>query len=744
MSLRSCSYRRSQALKSPTIVFQAVLRDPLVFLYPRWFFLEATAHIDTATSVRSIHSHASPETQKTTNRASLGEEERTATGKPAATPPLLPPDNSMATPANVTTLQQHVPLKLDTSSLNIRRVAAVRNSRDKSIARKALNRRSMDKCHPGSWRVALGILDTHSYRLPAEGEHCELRIAVPGEGIGLVIGRFGKTLRHIQEQSGCLIQVIQHRKDDAGFAVQITGTAQAARMAEKHVMAIVNRKPRGLTGYAPVSSARTELELGGDTPKACQVPEYPVFSQVESQIAHRKARFLECVKRLSESPVTHRQNRFLTSRDKLDLGSVAETIHRLFSNLQSRPAITTQSLNEAMKFLGTHNLVPHLRRLFVNSELHHLNMDTSTFNVMLRRAAEAGDLYSFTFLLRLMVKRNLRPDSRTWCTFLSAMDQKEVKGLILKKMEESNLLTDPVVVRDVCRQIISDLAAELLDAHKDIRDLLEYMDGRFTAAWYSASAINRVLDELGKRGMMQEAWDLLEAVDARGFTFNSISVNTILTYCLRYRKADLAVQLFRAAGDRWNISPDGVTYELLFKTSWTSRLYNMARVVWRYACMDGAVSSRMRRLVDRSMRCPVTSPCTIGGRWRATAGRVIAGVNNSRAPGASSSSSTSTGTLSVQSVEDQERVSVLELTGTEMLERDLAAFGLWSPVRPLSVMLSDAYAIDKDWSTDKRAKDYSVVWKLENAIDVPVRLKQQHSGDCRLVSHSKKTARLNA
>jgi hypothetical protein len=344
---------------------------------------------------------------------------------------------------------------------------------------------------------------------------------------------------------------------------------------------------------------------------------------------------------------------------------------------------------------------------------------------MLRRAAEARDLHNFTFVLRLMVKRSVRPDGRTWSTFLSAVDQKEIKGLILEKMEERKLLADPVVVREVSRQIMSDLAIDWLDAHRDPRDLLEYMDGRFTTAWYSASAINRVLDELGKRGMMQESWDFLEAVDARGFTFNSISMNTILTHCLRYRRGDWTVQLFHAIDDRWRISPDGVTYELLFKTSWTSRLYNMARVVWRYACMDGAVSFRMRQLVKRSLRCQETSYSTVGGRWRATAGMVIAGVSISRVSDTSNLSNGrhGSGTAPIRPTEVQEQITALESSRAEVVEQDLAAFRLWRPVRPLSTILSEAFAIDRAWSTDKRSGDHSVAWKLQNAIDVPIKRK---------------------
>jgi rRNA processing protein Krr1/Pno1 len=686
-------------LKSLASVFQTASRDSLIFLYPRWFFSEATesSRIDAATSVRSLRSCTPSVLQKDLSWASR-EEKRKAVNRVDIEP---------ATPSDTTT-PQHEPLKLDAASLNFKRVTAIRKSRDRWNANKALSRQLKDKnLLSADWRVALDLLETHSNRFSTT-EHYELHINVPREDVGRVIGRFGNTLRHLQEQSGCLIQVVRKQTDDVCFTVQITGTPQAAHKAERLVMAVVNRELWGSAGHMPIGPASTErgLDLGSSTTR--QMCMSPTSNQADmdslSRTTHRKGarRFLERVKQLTEFPVTHRRNRFFRGRAKANLERVAETISRMFSSLQSGPVITTQSVNEAMKFFVTHNLVAHARKLFADSELHYLKMDTTTFNIMLRRAAEARDLHNFTFMLGLMVKRNVRPDSRTWCTFLSVVDRKEVRDLILKKMEERNLLVDPVVVREVCRQVVSGMTADWLDSHKDPRDLLEYMGGRFTAAWYSVSAINRVLDELGKRGMMQEAWDLLVAVDARGFTFNSISVNTILTHCLRYRKGDWTVQIFHAADDRWNISPDGVTYELLFKTFWTLRLYNTARVVWRYACMDGAVSFRMRQLMKRSLQCRDALPCgTVGGRWRATAGRIIAGVNIYRASGISDPPNG-------------------KPTPTEIVERDLSTFGLWQPVRPLSTLLSEAFAVDRAWSINKGSP---IVWMLQNAIDVAVKPK---------------------
>ncbi|KAH0564966.1 hypothetical protein GP486_001643 [Trichoglossum hirsutum] len=708
MPLRSCSYRRSQSLKSLASVLQTASRDPLVFLYPRWFFSVATESpkVDTTASVRSLRSCSGSVLQKDLSWASLE-------GGKAADDRA---DSEAATPSN-TTAPRHVPLKLDASSLNFKRVAAARQRRDGWHTSKSLNRQLKDKnLLSADWRVALDLLETHSNGL-STAEHCELRIKVHKEDVGRVIGRFGDTLRHLQEQSGCVIQVIRKRTDDVYFAVQITGTRQDAHKAEELVMAVVNRRRRGSAGHMSTSTASTERELDVGSSTTRQMCTSPTSNQAGADsLSHRREerRFFERVKQLAESPVTHRRNRFFRNRAEANLQSAAEAISRLFSSAQSWPVITTQSVNEAMKFFATHNLVSHARKLFADSELHYLKVNTTTFNIMLRGAAEARNLHNFVFVLRLMVGRNVRPDSRTWCAFLSVVDRKEVRELILKKMEERKLLVDPVAVREVCRQIISDLAADWLDAHKDPRDLLEYMDGRFTSEWYSVSAINRVLDELGKRGMMQEAWDLLVAVDARGFTFNSISVNTILTHCLRYRKGDWTVQLFSAADDRWNIGPDGVTYELLFKTSWTLRLYNMARVVWRYACMDGAVSFRMRQLMKRSLRCRDTLPCsTVGGRWRATAGRVIAGVNISR----------TSGTVDTLNGRRTAYTQPTEPTPTEIVEQDLATFGLWQPVRPLSAMLSEAFAVDRAWSINKESKDNSIVWKLQNAIDVAVQPK---------------------
>ncbi|KAI9769266.1 MAG: hypothetical protein M1840_004395 [Geoglossum simile] len=705
------------ALKSTASVFQTPPGNPLHYPYSR------SSH--TATAIRNPSGRTPSELRDGFCLSPSGEE-RVVDGKLINTAPRWRAhsvEGWLATPPTTTSLRRHVPPKLDTP-LSSRRVFTANKSRDKRRADKDfVNRQLKDKGLPSAdWRIALNLLESYSYRFPTEGGRCESYITVPEEDVGYVIGRFGDTLRCLQEQSGCLIQVTRKRVGDRYFVVRITGTEEGIIEAKKFMEAT---KPGGLVlkGYATVSSTLAGRELDTGVPPTHRGPISPMPSLALMDGLSREHRegtrsFAQRVRRLSASPVTRKRTRFLRSKFGSSLENVARTIFQLFERPQNRPFITTRAVNEALRFFMTHNLVAHARKLFADSESHYLAVDTTTFNIMLRGAAKAKDLRNFTFLLGLMVKRDIRPDSRTWCTLLAVLDRKEARASIVRRMEEKKLLSDPEVVREVCRQIMSDVATDWLNASKNPLSLLEYMEERFTAEWYSASAINRYLDELGKRGMMREAWKLLETVDACGFRFNSTTVNTVLTHCLRYKKGDWAVQLFRAADDRWGIIPDGITYRLLFKISWTLRLYNMARVVWRYACIAGAVDFRMYRLVKQSLQCHARfSESAIGQSWGMTAGRVIAGMS------ISGSSDISFGLIS--GIRTSETVpSQSTKRGAEqidILNQDLAAFGKWEPVYPLSVMLAEAFATDKVWWTNKTSRDKSLTWKLQNAIHIPMK-----------------------
>jgi pentatricopeptide repeat protein len=676
----------------------------------------------TAVATRSLSGRIPPGLQESFCLTHSGEE-RVVDGESIGTHPRWRARSVLATSPTTTALQQHAPPKLD-APLRFRRVFTANKGHGKRHADKAfVNRELKDKgLLSVDWRIALDLLESYSYRFPTEGGHHESYITVREKDIGYVIGRFGDTLRCLQERSGCLIEVTHKRVDDGYFTVRITGTEQGTIKAKK---LIDTTKPGGLglNGYATFSSTITERELERDMSPThwSSISPVPDLAPVDGlSPKHREGAryFTKRVRQLSASPVTRRRTRFFRSKLELSLEDVARTIGQLFERPQNRPFITTRAVNEALKFFITHNLVASARKLFADSESHYLAVDTTTFNIMLRGAAKAKDLHSFTFLLGLMVKRNVRPDSRTWCTLLAVLDRKEARSFIVRRMEEKKLLSDPEVVREVCRQIMSDVAADWLDALKDPLSLPEYMEERFTAAWYSASAINRYLDELGKRGMMQEAWKLLEAVDARGLKLNSATVNTILTHCLRYKKGDWAVQLFRAADDRWGISPDGITYRLLFKISWTLRLYNMARVVWRYACIAGAVDFRMYRLVKRSLQCHArSSRSSISGSWRMTAGRAITGVNISGISDVSfdqfSGIHTSKTIFSQSTKQNDKQI--------DILSQDLATFGKLEPVNPLSAMLSQAFAMDQIWWTNKISRDKSLSWKLQNAIHIPMK-----------------------
>src|SRR5579862_5224740 len=187
MSLRSCIYRSSQALKLPTSVLQTPPGNPLHYPRSRCSSQEAGPGVEprsshTAVAIRNFSSCTPPGLQGGFCLTRSGEE-RVVDGESIGTRPCWrahSAESVLATPPTTTTLRQHAPPKPDTP-LSFRRVITASKDHDRRHANKAfMNRQLKNKgLLPINWRIALDLLESYSCPFPAEGGHRESYITVP-------------------------------------------------------------------------------------------------------------------------------------------------------------------------------------------------------------------------------------------------------------------------------------------------------------------------------------------------------------------------------------------------------------------------------------------------------------------------------------------------------------------------------------------------------------------------------------
>ncbi|KAK5678081.1 hypothetical protein LTS10_009250 [Elasticomyces elasticus] len=83
--------------------------------------------------------------------------------------------------------------------------------------------------------------------LPAlrEGEY-STQVMVPDKTVGLIIGRGGETIKHLQERSGCHVNIVGENKSVNGLRpVNLIGNEQATALAKELILEIVESDSRG-------------------------------------------------------------------------------------------------------------------------------------------------------------------------------------------------------------------------------------------------------------------------------------------------------------------------------------------------------------------------------------------------------------------------------------------------------------------------------------------------------------------
>ncbi len=121
---------------------------------------------------------------------------------------------------------------------------------------------------------------------------------------------------------------------------------------------------------------------------------------------------------------------------------------------------------------------------------------------------------------------------------------------------------------------------------------------RYGDGWLSRDAANRMIEVLGRYGRMDDCRAVIDVMVANAAHADPdvVTLNTILTHCKVQNTLRTAVDILRhmeAAAP--GVTPDAVTYHLLFEMAWRRRLTRVVGVIWRCASLAGMTSWRMRR-----------------------------------------------------------------------------------------------------------------------------------------------------
>lgn len=301
---------------------------------------------------------------------------------------------------------------------------------------------------------------------------------------------------------------------------------------------------------------------------------------------------------------------------------VPKILDDLFNDPNCQAVISRQACNLAAVYYEKANLIKPLRELFTKMSSLGLANDPQTYNIIFRGIAKAQNLQAFRFILGMMVRNGVKANHETWLAFMASQQNVDIKVQILAAMKKVGLLGHKSTLKAVSRQLVREELELALEVGEDISKFMRYMDHHHGVHWLSTDSANVILNVLGGSALRTHMRDFIAVMDDRFIKFDNCTVNTLLHHCQHDDTMDSALRLLRDC--KIKSIPDQETYRILFRLAWRKKHLNLAKVVWKYACLSANTTSNMRWQVMRSLLWPVArTPGSMGEQWRRFAGRVI-------------------------------------------------------------------------------------------------------------------------
>ncbi|KAL8630143.1 hypothetical protein Q9189_004147 [Teloschistes chrysophthalmus] len=395
--------------------------------------------------------------------------------------------------------------------------------------------------------------------------------------------------------------------------------------------------------------------------------------------------------------------RKLYSGEVRHLDAVADALEDLFFNEEFKYVLTSTAASMTVNFFFSNGKFARGREIFGRLQKLQRALHPSTFNIMLKAAAEQQNLFNFTYILKLMINCGVVPNVHTWLYLAQAIRNEEVRQLIVDRMNQKGYLKQFSVTPDAAALVIPQLAEKHMNSGEDPQSLIELLDQQFGSDWHHGRASERLIDEVGVRQSTERALSVLQTLEGRGYRPSPGLLMLLLRQCSWYRDHELAITLLRKFRLEYKIFPaESRICDVLFNQAWRSRLHNCCRVIWTYACISGCTSYDMQEKVKKSMcseRSDASAKKSRSVMWEEGAGHVI----TSRV-GRISLHRLRRLMLMWQPAEpgkDRAASDVYLRVMRRLVDQDLDDVGKFNIPTPLDELLAEALSKDRLWAADR-------------------------------------------
>lgn len=728
MSLGGRIARQGKAVTSVSRTLSSAPSEPLLFLYPQW--IRTTVTIAQAADRDGSRNSASEEGTIPADLdigkridGLLDKSGRTSSQSGSRqAEPIIPvqPINSNA---------RRIVGKVKRTNSRFATENRVRESYQETLHREREREKGAEIT---DWREILKTLERHTPVRSDTWHNNALRIKIPVKAVGYFLFSEDDNLWKIKDRCGVHIDLTDAWDDDADHrALILSGPVTAVAKASAEIMQVSPKAaasglntPKGFSHFSTRSQS---------VPPAAKMGDAPVRSVVRIVRSDRRSRSLApmradrlprpqswdtsslsgYVQALTSMEITSHQARLLYKPNETHQDVVVATLNKLFLDEIPKDAVSASVFNDALTYLVKHNQMEDARKLYVHMEAQDLKMDTDTYNIMLRGSAKAKDLYTFRFLLNLMLRRGYNPNPRTWSAFLMAVKEFEVKVQVLSSMRLRNLLDDISVRKDVCEQLVTHEINKSLDMERSQGKFLTHMDEQYGIDWLTTSSSSRVLSALASRGLISRCWDFFVVMKDRDIKINTVAVNAVLDHCARHRNAEGAGEIIARVSTLQAFVPDDHTYHILFKIAVDRRQYNVARIVWQYACLEAKTTFSMRKSVQQAIKDSRDPADNIESIPKGK------GTHKSK-----TFPLMTTTTMTPFGLPVEDAMQRLKMSPKEMVQHDLGVFTDWEATRPFVHVLREALDLDMGSEKLKSAETDTIDLRLKRRKHLTLRRPQ--------------------
>ncbi|KAL8674641.1 MAG: hypothetical protein Q9168_000949 [Polycauliona sp. 1 TL-2023] len=439
--------------------------------------------------------------------------------------------------------------------------------------------------------------------------------------------------------------------------------------------------------------------------------------QIETPPTWTESTFYSHVTQLTSSKVDRLVARRIYSREESHTIAVAEALALVFADPSLKYFVSVEAGNVALRFLFRKGKVARAHDLFGQLQELQKDHEPSTYNVMLRAAAEQKDLHTFTFILKMMIIHRVGPNTQTWLHLVRAVREDEVRTIIINRMGEKGLLSDAATMKEAVAILMPQLVVQYLDSESTAHDLIHMLDNHYGSDWCSTSAAEQLIDGVGLRHSTEEAMIILGKLCDRGYRPSQGMLLQLLRQCSWTKAHGFAVELLRAFRAEHDIEPSLQIYDVLFKQAWKSQLYNCCRVLWIHACVKGHTSFDMQQTIKESLfvqRRASPSPQSRSNIFKEISGKVITGH------GRRNDITRFRALVSLwKPIKASRRLRDKFLRAVRsILYGDLAVVGRYKIRKPLDVLLREALRTDRQWAIGHALKDVPMECKYSQLIHV--------------------------